>query len=67
MQRWKMYRSQMEYFPGEMFITEGDIAQLIDRMMDKKMSNRISMLRHIHVIQEMRKGSATCYIWKVNK
>lgn len=67
MTRWKMYRSQMEYFPGEMFITEGDISHLIGRMLDKKMSNRIAMLRHLHVIQDVRRGTTTCFIWKGRK
>ncbi|XP_037043219.1 spindle and kinetochore-associated protein 1-like [Bradysia coprophila] len=69
MTRWQMYRSQMEYFPGDMFITEGDISTLLGRMMDKKMNNRIAMLRHLNggIIQEVRRGMATCYIWKGKK
>lgn len=67
MQRWKMYRSQMEYFPGEMFITEGDVSFLLGRMLDKKMSARIAMLRHLHIIQDLRHKTTTCFIWRGKK
>lgn len=51
-------------FTGK-FITQGDICRLINRQIDRKVSNRITILRHIKVITEERKNSAICYIWNV--
>lgn len=60
---WKHYHSQAEYFPNRLFITQGDISNATNKMVDKKMANRISMLRHIQLLQEQRHKSTVCYIW----
>lgn len=60
---WKHYHQQADYFPNRMFITQGDISHDTGKMVDKKMANRIGMLRHIQVIQEQRHKATVCYIW----
>lgn len=60
---WKLYHSQEQYFPNRKFITEGDISKYTNKLIDKKASSRIVMLRHIQIIQEARKNSTVFYIW----
>lgn len=60
---WKLYHSQQQYFPTRKFITEGDISNYTKKLIDKKASSRIVMLRHIQILQEIRKNSTTFYIW----
>lgn len=64
---WKLYESQTDYFPGKKFITQGDLSTMIKKMIDKKTSSRIQMLRHIQILREERKNSTICYIWMQNK
>lgn len=61
--RWKLFHQQCEYFPRRQFITEGDITGLTNKMIDKKTQSRIIMLRHIRVLQEMRKNGVVFYLW----
>lgn len=60
---WKLYHSQEQHFPSRKFITEGDISNYTKKLIDKKASSRIVMLRHIQIIQEIRKNSTVFYIW----
>lgn len=60
---WKHFVTQASYFPHRMFITQGDIANLTGRLVDKKTANRIAMLRHLQIVQEQRHQSTVCYLW----
>lgn len=60
---WKHYEQQSEYFPQKLFITQGDIANLTGRLVDKKTSNRLAMLRHLQLLQEQRHKTTVCYVW----
>lgn len=60
---WKLYDSQMAYFPGKKFITQGDLSTMNRKIIDKKTLSRIQMLRHIQILREERKNSTICYIW----
>lgn len=60
---WKLYHNQAQNFPSRKFITEGDISNFTKKMIDKKTASRIVMLRHIQIIQEIRKNSTVFYIW----
>ncbi|XP_055908571.1 uncharacterized protein LOC129943276 [Eupeodes corollae] len=63
---WKLYNDQASYFPGQNFITQGDISRRIKKMLDKKSQNKITMLRHLGILQEQRKAQTVCYIWTAN-
>ncbi|XP_055850254.1 uncharacterized protein LOC129914860 [Episyrphus balteatus] len=63
---WKVYKDQASYFPGQNFITQGDISRKINKMLDKKSQNKITMLRHLGILQEQRKAQTVCYIWTAN-
>lgn len=60
---WKHYDLQAKYFPQRLFITQGDIATLTGRLVDKKTANRMAMLRHLQIVQEQRHQSTVCYVW----
>lgn len=63
---WKVYKDQASYFPGQKFITQGDISRKSKKMLDKKSQNKITMLRHLGIIQEQRKAQTVCYVWIAN-
>lgn len=63
---WCTYRQQINYFPGFKFITQGDISRSLARLIDKKTSNRITMLKHLRVLKESREERTICYLWNVN-
>lgn len=63
---WKVYKDQSSYFPGQNFITQGDVSRKIKKMLDKKSQNKITMLRHLGILQEQRKAQTVCYIWTAN-
>lgn len=50
-------------FTGKKFITQGDLSTMTQKLLDKKTSNRIQMLRHVQIIREERKNTTICYIW----
>lgn len=55
------YKEQMGYFDGMKFVTIGDISRI--KNVDKKCEKYIQCLRFLNIIKEMRKNSATCYLW----
>ncbi|XP_037950458.1 spindle and kinetochore-associated protein 1-like [Teleopsis dalmanni] len=65
-QLWQLFKQQTSYVPGRNFITPGDISRKINKMMDKKLQNRIIMLRHLSILQEIRVSNIVCYIWTAN-
>uniref|UniRef100_U5EXS1 SKA complex subunit 1 n=1 Tax=Corethrella appendiculata TaxID=1370023 RepID=U5EXS1_9DIPT len=63
MELWRMFREQEPLFKNQKFITQGDIARTLDRMIDRKLNARLQMLRHLQIIQETRKNNTIFYIW----
>lgn len=63
---WKIYKQQKNDFPGKYFVTEGDIARKIGRLVDKKMNSKLTMLRHLNIIKEVRKIKTTYYLWNLS-
>lgn len=59
---WNLYKAQEVYFRGR-FITQGDICRLINKQIDRKLNNRLTILRHLNILTEERKNAAICYIW----
>lgn len=51
---------------GYKFITQGDICRQMAKQIDKKTTNRITILRHLKILREERKNAAICYIWCKN-
>lgn len=60
---WKVYNGQASYVPGQNFITQGDVSRLLKRTIDKKTLNKFTILRHIGILQEVRKSQTVCYVW----
>ncbi|GAB0093677.1 spindle and kinetochore-associated protein 1 [Sergentomyia squamirostris] len=63
---WNLYDlfyEQEKEFPQRRFITQGDISRFMGKMIDKKINNRIQMLKFIKVLQEVRKKSSIFFIW----
>lgn len=63
---WQMYKDQDEMFPGKKFITKGDLVKSCGRMLDKKMFNRITMLKHLNILKEVAKKQTSFYFWNIN-
>lgn len=61
----RLFKDQESYFPGHYFITEGDIARFMDSLIDKRLRNRLLMLRQLGLIKEVRKNSTACYMWMI--
>ena len=61
----RVFKEQESYFPGHFFITEGDIARFLNTLIDKRLRNRIQMLRQLGLIKEVRKNSIACYMWMI--
>uniref|UniRef100_A0A336LWC8 SKA complex subunit 1 n=1 Tax=Culicoides sonorensis TaxID=179676 RepID=A0A336LWC8_CULSO len=62
---WKVYNQQKGDFPHKYFITEGDLSRKLGKLVDKKINNKLQMLRHLNIIKEMRKVKTIYYIWNV--
>lgn len=64
-QLWRLYREQAsDFMPGQKFVTQGDIGRTLERQMDKKMINKCTMLRHLGILKEERRGSTVYYLWR---
>lgn len=63
---WKTYKQQKDDFPGKYFVTEGDIARKIGRLVDKKMNSKLQMLRHLNIIKEIRVKKTIYYVWNLS-
>lgn len=59
------YKDQEHYFPGHYFVTDGDLSRFTQSLLDKRLRNRIQMLRQLGVLKEMRKKTAICYLWMI--
>uniref|UniRef100_A0A336M7X0 SKA complex subunit 1 n=1 Tax=Culicoides sonorensis TaxID=179676 RepID=A0A336M7X0_CULSO len=62
---WKVYNQQKGDFPHKYFITEGDLSRKLGKLVDKKINNKLQMLRHLNIIKEIRKVKTIYYIWNV--
>ncbi|XP_055537729.1 uncharacterized protein LOC129725683 [Wyeomyia smithii] len=60
---WKAYNQQQSNFPNSKFITQGDIARKMGRLIDKKVNAKLTMLRHLHILQETRHEGTVYYFW----
>lgn len=60
---WKVYNQQQEAFPHMKFITQGDIARKMGRLIDKKINVKLQMLRHLRILQETRNEGTVYYLW----
>lgn len=60
---WKAYNQQQLAFPNNKFITQGDIARKMGRLIDKKFNAKLTMLRHLHILQETRHEATVYYLW----
>ncbi|XP_055606594.1 uncharacterized protein LOC129754507 [Uranotaenia lowii] len=60
---WKTFNQQQHAFPNNKFITEGDIARKMGRLIDKKVNVKLQMLRHLRILQETRNDGTVYYIW----
>ncbi|XP_058464403.1 uncharacterized protein LOC131438407 [Malaya genurostris] len=60
---WKTFHQQQTAFPNSKFITQGDIARKLGRLIDKKVNSKLTMLRHLHILQETRSEGTVYYIW----
>ncbi|XP_055699845.1 uncharacterized protein LOC129799707 [Phlebotomus papatasi] len=58
-----LFLEQEKEFPNRLFITQGDITRCIGQMIDKRTNSRIQILRHIKVLQEVRKKTTIYYLW----
>lgn len=60
---WKAFNQQQAAFPHMKFITQGDIARKMGRLIDKKINVKLQMLRHLHIMQETRNEGTVYYLW----
>lgn len=60
---WKAFNLQQAAFPNHKFVTQGDVARKLGRLIDKKVNGKIQMLRHLHILQETRHEGTVYYIW----
>ncbi|XP_039430117.1 uncharacterized protein LOC120413385 [Culex pipiens pallens] len=60
---WKAFNLQQAAFPNHKFVTQGDIARKMGRLIDKKVNGKIQMLRHLHIMQETRHEGTVYYFW----
>ncbi|EAT38512.1 AAEL009611-PA [Aedes aegypti] len=60
---WKIFNQQQSAFPNIKFVTQGDIARKMGRLIDKKVNVKLQMLRHLHVLQETRNEGTVYYLW----
>lgn len=60
---WKAFNLQQAAFPNHKFVTQGDVARKLGRLIDKKINGKIQMLRHLHILQETRHEGTVYYMW----
>lgn len=61
--QWQLYQQQEEYFPGQLFITQGDLATQMGKLLCQKTKNRLAMLKHCKMLRERLHRSTVCYVW----
>ncbi|XP_055697580.1 spindle and kinetochore-associated protein 1-like [Phlebotomus papatasi] len=59
-----LFRKQEKEFPNRQFITQEDVVRCVGQMIDKRTHSRIQILRHIKVLQEVRKKTTIYYLWQ---
>ncbi|XP_053676728.1 spindle and kinetochore-associated protein 1-like [Anopheles nili] len=64
---WKEYNHLQANFPEHNFITQEDLSRKMGKMLDKKSYTKIHMLRHLHILQEVRIEGTVYFLWIYNK
>ncbi|XP_050079061.1 spindle and kinetochore-associated protein 1-like [Anopheles maculipalpis] len=64
---WKEYNSQQANFPDEKFITQEDLSRKSGKALDKKSYAKLQMLRHLHILREVRSEGTMYFLWIYSK
>uniref|UniRef100_A0A182MJK2 SKA complex subunit 1 n=1 Tax=Anopheles culicifacies TaxID=139723 RepID=A0A182MJK2_9DIPT len=64
---WKMYNSMQANFPDQKFITQDDLSRKTGKILDKKSYSKLQMLRHLHILQEVRSEGIIYFLWSYSK
>ncbi|KFB35855.1 AGAP010033-PA-like protein [Anopheles sinensis] len=64
---WKEYNNLQANFPGHSFITQDDLTRKTGKVLDKKTYSKLQMLRHLHILQEVRSEGIVYFLWVYNK
>uniref|UniRef100_A0A182NNX9 SKA complex subunit 1 n=1 Tax=Anopheles dirus TaxID=7168 RepID=A0A182NNX9_9DIPT len=64
---WKDYNNLQANFPDHNFITQEDLSRKSGKALDKKSYAKLQMLRHLHILQEVRSEGVVYFLWIYNK
>ncbi|XP_053665852.1 spindle and kinetochore-associated protein 1-like [Anopheles marshallii] len=64
---WKVYNSMQAHFPDQKFITQEDLSRKTGKVLDKKSYSKLQMLRHLHILQEVRSEGTIYFLWSYSK
>uniref|UniRef100_A0A182PDX1 SKA complex subunit 1 n=1 Tax=Anopheles epiroticus TaxID=199890 RepID=A0A182PDX1_9DIPT len=64
---WKNYNSMQANFPDYKFITQDDLSHKSGKALDKKSYSKLQMLRHLHILQEVRSEGTVYFLWTYSK
>uniref|UniRef100_A0A4Y0BL02 SKA complex subunit 1 n=1 Tax=Anopheles funestus TaxID=62324 RepID=A0A4Y0BL02_ANOFN len=64
---WKVYNSMQANFPDQKFITQDDLSRKTGKALDKKSYSKLQMLRHLHILQEVRSEGTIYFLWIYSK
>ncbi|XP_035911715.1 spindle and kinetochore-associated protein 1-like [Anopheles stephensi] len=64
---WKEYNSQQANFPDDKFITQDDLSRKSGKVVDKKSYAKLQMLRHLHILREVRSEGTIYFLWIYSK
>uniref|UniRef100_A0A182QTM7 SKA complex subunit 1 n=1 Tax=Anopheles farauti TaxID=69004 RepID=A0A182QTM7_9DIPT len=64
---WKEYNNLQPNFPDHNFITQEDLSRKSGKALDKKSYMKLQMLRHLHILQEVRSEGMVYFLWTYNK
>uniref|UniRef100_A0A182K1J3 SKA complex subunit 1 n=1 Tax=Anopheles christyi TaxID=43041 RepID=A0A182K1J3_9DIPT len=60
---WKDYNNMQANFPDHKFITQDDLSRKSGKALDKKSYTKLQMLRHLHILQEVRSEGTVYFLW----
>uniref|UniRef100_A0AAG5DX46 SKA complex subunit 1 n=1 Tax=Anopheles atroparvus TaxID=41427 RepID=A0AAG5DX46_ANOAO len=64
---WKEYNHLQANFPEHSFVTQEDLTRKTGKVLDKKYHAKLQMLRHLHILREVRSDGTVYYLWNYNK
>uniref|UniRef100_A0A182W8M3 SKA complex subunit 1 n=1 Tax=Anopheles minimus TaxID=112268 RepID=A0A182W8M3_9DIPT len=64
---WKVYNTMQANFPDQKFITQDDLSRKTGKVLDKKSYSKLQMLRHLHILQEVRSEGIIYFLWNYSK